>query len=656
MRKATRHRFGSLLKDHRAIANGNFVFDETLRITKNSVFGDGEWDWTDKDNLRLHATQDNKQRLNWNEMTAGTSASASRKFPRGVNQRFVPILPKEIVEDLKRAFYIIVHFPSLLRGIRKRQSKPITIVYVIKLITNFLSHLYLQSLLKEGGPAVRRLSDITLTQIRTGIYTFPYRCGRLKGILMLLAEEHIQINLAYGRLQWSRLDLKNLRWPPAKEGHNIETLPDPLFALLSNKSCDLVAEFHFLMGRPATDDHRTSSTHLTVLRWPRFREMFQSYISRRNVTRTKGTGHESGHSHGFVREFNTSPESVFEFLFDVQSAAFNVILLYTGMRYSEAASIAVGSLIERNGIRLIKSSLIKHKPSNMPIDQDEWVAISAVQDAVLALEEIAKCNFNPFLFANFETVKAGKQARPISNTGLTCRLNNYLDKIDTRENWKHWRLSPHQYRHGLVNQLARAEVGIPYITRQLKHYYTLLSERSYRIDPTATIYGQQRQRLVNNATGLQAIKEANVEIAKDLYGEGRVFAGGGAKLHIERTEAFFKGIALEGKAREQYIEKLAESGGGPIRTGVGFCMRNHVDPQRLKEAPPPCIGDLNCNPHTCIHSVVPKGRKADVIARYRFAAKQLISPDQIHLRSHWEAELKSYAAMLNQLDVQLPIT
>lgn len=384
--------------------------------------------------------------------------------------------------------------------------------------------------------------------------------------------------------------------------------------------------------------------------------MFQSYISRRHVTRNKGTGWESNHSYGFVREFNASPQSLFEFLFDVQSAAFNVILLYTGMRYSEAASITVGSLMERNGIRLIKSSLIKHTPSNMPIDQDEWVAINVVHDAVLALEEIAKCNFNPFLFANFVTVKEGKQPRPISNGGLNERLNKYLDKIDTRETWKHWQLSAHQYRHGLVNQLARAEVGIPYITRQLKHYYTLLSERSYRIDPTATVYGQQRQRLVNNATGLRAIKEANVEIAKDLYGEGRVFAGGGAKLHIERTEGFFKGIALEAKAREQYIEKLAESGGGPIRTGVGFCMRNHVDSKKIREAPPPCIGDLNCNPHTCIHSVVPEGRKADVIARYRFAAQQLISPDQIHLRSRWEAELKSYAAMLNQLGVPLPIT
>lgn len=161
----------------------------------------------------------------------------------------------------------------------------------------------------------------------------------------------------------------------------------------------------------------------------------------------------------------------------------------------------------------------------------------------------------------------------------------------------------------------------------------------------------QRQQLVGNATGLRALKNANVEVAIDLYGEGRRFAGGGAALHVERTEAFFRGIGLEGKAREKYIEKLSESGGSEIRTGVGVCLRNHVDPQKLKEAPPPCIGDLNCNPHSCVYSVVPEGRKADVIARYRYADKQLGSPDQRHLRSHWEAELRAYAAMLQQLGI-----
>jgi hypothetical protein len=50
-------------------------------------------------------------------------------------------------------------------------------------------------------------------------------------------------------------------------------------------------------------------------------------------------------------------------------------------------------------------------------------------------------------------------------------------------------------------------------------------------------------------------------------------------------------------------------------------------------------------------SVVPQGQKADVIARFKYAAKQLDLSDQSHLRSHWEPELRAYAYMLEQLGI-----
>jgi hypothetical protein len=379
--------------------------------------------------------------------------------------------------------------------------------------------------------------------------------------------------------------------------------------------------------------------------------MFESYVIRRQLLRSKGPKWISSHTREFIKTFGFEPRVLSEFLRDVRVAAFQIILLYTGMRYSEAASIQRGCLIKREGITLIKSTLIKNEPSNLPIDQDEWVAIPIVEDAIRALEEFSRCNFNDFLVSNFDTVRLGADEHPHSTKGLTYCLNVYLDKIDELGIWKDWELTPHQYRHGLANQLAQADVGIPYITRQLKHFHSLLSERSSKMNPTTTIYGMQRQRIVANATGMRAFKTARLRVANDLYGEGRRFAGGGAALHIKRTDGFFKGIGLEGKAREEYIARLSSLGGTEIRTGVGYCLRNHVDPQKLKEAPPPCIGDLNCNPHTCVHSVVPEGRKADVIAHYRHAAKQLASPDQSHLKSHWEAELNAYSAMLHQLGI-----
>lgn len=647
--RAKKPKVNDALSEHRALESGSFIFHPDLPVSKKSCFGDSKWDWSASEYLRLKVLNKGKLLIDWDQFTVGITARASL---RTCNQLFIPQLPEEIIEDLKRAFFIIACFPSLLRGERRRPMKPSSLVGVIRVCVNFLSYLYLENLLPNRLVRIKKLADISVADIQRSINTYPYHLNHLKGILMLLASEVVQINLIHGRLQWNRVDVRALHWPPEKEGENVPTLPDQLFAFLSSSSANLISEFHLLLGNETRDAKTEPSDRgARSIRWPRFKEMYESYVTRREIKRTKGSGWVTSHTKPFIQEFGVQPKAVREFLFDVQTAAFHIVLLYTGMRYSEAASFRTGCLTVRDGVTLIKSTLIKNVPSNLPIDQDEWVAIAIVQDAVRALEEISRCTFNKFLFGNFDTIRVGQDENPISNGGLTERLNQHLKKIDKQGVWNDWQLSPHQYRHGLIYQLARAEVGIPYITRQLKHYHSLLSERTYKINPTSTIYGMQRQQLVSNATGLRALRNANVEVAMDLYGEGRRFAGGGAAPHVERTEAFFRGIGLEGKAREKYIEKLSESGGTEIRTGVGVCLRNHVDPEKLREAPPPCIGDLNCNPHSCVYSVVPEGRKADVIARYRYAAKQLGSPDQRHLRSHWEAELLAYSAMLRPLGV-----
>lgn len=641
------------LENQQAVVSGQFEFDPDLPVTPRSRFQDSQWNWFDRNNLRFKVLPERKLRVDWPDESTGRLGSGLRlkKVAHG-RQSGIPPLPQEIVEDLKRAFYIIILFSSLVRGKRKRIKKPITIVAEIRQCLNFISHVYQAKLKGVSQNVAIKLSDITLNDIRKAIGTYPYRLDELKAILLLLSSEIVQVNLKHGRLQWTTQDMKTLRWPRKKEEEPILSLPDGLFALLSNSSADLIHQFHLLLGNNTRDiPAKSAKCCLTERNWPAFNQIFESYLERRQIVRVKGRKWAANHTRKFVRTFGFEPRILSQFLVNVRVAAFQIILLYTGMRYSELASLQRDCLIKRNGITLLKSTLIKSQPSNLPIDLDEWVAIPIVEDAVYALEELSRCTFNRFLVSNFDTVRLGADESPLSLKGLTWCLNVYLDRVDERGLWEDWELTPHQYKHGLANQLAEADAGLPYITRQLKHYHSLLSERSYKINPTTTIYGMQRQRIVANATGMRAFKAARVKLANDLYGEGRRFAGGGASLHVKRTEGFFKGIGLEGKARELYIAKLSESGGNEIRTGVGFCLRNHVDPKKLAEAPPPCIGDLQCNPHTCVHSVVPEGRRADVIARYRNAVRQLASPDQIHLKAHWEGELWAYAAMLEQLGV-----
>jgi hypothetical protein len=594
---------------------------------------------------------DCKVRFDWDAITIGTEA-CQKAILQG-NQKFLAVLPVEMVEDIRRAIFIYAMFPSLIpvRGKRTKEGKKaITVVYHIKIAVNFFSYIYIQNLLNNSVARIRKLSDITIEDIQRAANTYPYRSDEAKKTLALFGNEYVQLNFKYGRLKWNHLDLKNVTWRAEKERENLGTLPDMLFRMLSNKSCDLVGSFLFLMSVELRD----SQAGITVRdayrqKWPNFRAMFESYVERRSVIRKGNGGTVKLHSYHFDRRFGFQPEELKNFLFDVQCAAQVIILLYTGMRYSEAASIRAGCLIGRNGVHLIKSTLIKGQRTNLPLDEDEWVAIDIVQDAVRALEELSRCTFNQFLYSGFETVKVGEEENPLSNAGLKQRLNQYLDRIDTKHKWVEWELSPHQFRHGLVYQLAQAEVGIPYITRQLHHFHSRLVEGSYRSNDSSTIYGMQRVRIVENATGMNAMKDAKLQIIRALYGEGHKFAGGGAAIHVEKTEAFFSGLGLHGESREKYIEKFVEFGGTFIRTGVGWCTRNHVDPRKLKEEPPPCIGDLNCNPHTCKHSVVPESRAADVIDQYRNAVNNLNSPDQAYLRKHWEAERDSFASMLKQL-------
>jgi integrase len=644
--------YGYTLQQLGSVITSTFIYTPDIPISRKSRFGDSVWDWTDEHNARLKVVGSHRVKFDWDAITIGMEA-CQKAVLQSVRQKFLVVLPKEMVEDIRRAIFIYAMFPSLIetRGKQVRKGrKAITIVRIINTTVTFFSHIYLQNLLHNGISRIRKLSDITMEDLQKAADTYPYDVRAAKRMLKLFSNEYIQANLKYGRLKWNRLDLKNINWRIQKESGSIETLPDLLFRLLSNKSCDLIGSFLFLMEIELRDSQAGMGVRdFYRQKWPSFPAMFDSYVNRRSFTRNRKHSGVKTHTYHFERTFGFQPEVLKDFLFDVQCAAQVIILLYTAMRYSEAASIRLGCLIGRKGVHLIKSTLIKGQRTNLPLDEDEWVAIDIVQDAVRCLEELSRCNYNQFLFSNFDTVKVGQEEHPMSNGGLIQRINQYLDRIDTEKKWVEWELSPHQLRHGLVYQLAKAEVGIPYITRQLHHFHSRLTEGSYKSNDTTTIYGMQRQRIVENATGLNAVKDAKLQIVRALYGEGRKFAGGGAAIHVERTEAFFAGMGLYGESRRRYLNKFTEFGGTLIRTGVGWCTRNHVDPRKLREEPPPCIGDLNCNPYLCEHSVVPESRAADVIDQYRNAMKKLNSPDQAFLRKHWEAERDSLANMLKQL-------
>jgi integrase len=635
-----------------ALANQNFLFDCNMPVSKKSKFGDGIWDWTDEHNLRLKLADTSKISFNWDSVTE--EKQNPKDLKQYHHQHFVPVVPYKIVEDVKRAIFVYAFFPNIytssFRGKpRARGVKAITVVRKIRAVINFFSHIYLQAKKPDGTSRIRAVSDITLKDIKWAITNYPYELDDVKHVLTLFTLDYIVSNLMYGMPKWNSVDIKNLSWN-VKIHDNIKPLPNELFKILSINSTKLVVEFLLMLNGKVKDKGALLLIKGRENKWSRFNEMFESYIKRREIIRIKGRGWVSDHTKSFKKEFGVKPKEISDFLYNVQIAAQVIILLYTGMRYSEAISLQTGCLFERDGVILIKSTVMKNRDSSLPSDCDEWIAIDILQDAILALEYIAQFTFNKYLFSNFETVRLQGRQQPIMNKGLIDRLNTYLKKIDINQQWTEWVLSPHQFRHGLIWQLARAEVGIPYITRQLHHFYTKISEYSFKVNQTTMVYGLQKERLVGNAVGFNALQSAKYEVLKDLYGEGRRFAGGGAALHVEKTEAFFKGIGLAGRDRNEYILKLTNTGIMPVRTGLGWCTRNHTNPPPEEETPP-CIGDLNCNPHICKHSVVPESRKEELIRNYIDATQKIKQTEYSHLKKYWEQVRNSFASMLQKLGV-----
>lgn len=328
---------------------------------------------------------------------------------------------------------------------------------------------------------------------------------------------------------------------------------------------------------------------------------------------------------------------------------------YTGMRPSELSEVRVkdcSCLIEDEGVWLIESSVKKHKQEILTgLFDDRWVAIPIVRDAILAASYIAKIKSSPYLASNVDTVLPTSSAKSMASTGITHQINYLIKNLLGEDTANQLKFNPYMLRHTLTYQLFRAEVGLPLISFQLKHFIADIGKfTSTGATTSVTLgYGGIGEILSKDGSriGKNSLRhEAELEAIKNVFNPNGTFYGGKANEHKKNLVTLFQGYITNGYTEEEVYEALADHGAAVTNIGNGLCYGNRKDDL---DSNLPCIGSLKCNPVRCKHALVtvkhaPKWREI-----YMVNQANLNKPEYEHLREQMLAVMNEAAMVLDNL-------
>ncbi|EKU60964.1 TPA: site-specific integrase [Acinetobacter baumannii] len=332
-----------------------------------------------------------------------------------------------------------------------------------------------------------------------------------------------------------------------------------------------------------------------------------------------------------------------------------LVAQYTGMRPSELAEVKVqdcSCLVEEHEVWLIKSTVKKHQQEiNTGLFDDKWVAIPIVRDAILAASYIAKIKSSPYLISNMDTVSSSNSPIPMGSTGITHQMNNFIVKILDATVANQIKFYPYMLRHTLTYQLFRAEVGLPLISFQLKHFVDSVSKfTSLGATSSVTLgYGEIGEMLSKDGsrTGNKSLRRsAELEAVKTVHNPNGTYYGGRAVEHKTNLIKLFQGYMAEGYTEEEVYEAMADQGMAIVYVGQGICYGNRNEEY---DTTLPCIGSLRCNPARCSQAIVtskhaPKWREVYILNK-----ANLNKPEYAHNREQIQAAIDEAVMVLNSL-------
>ncbi|MDM1269247.1 site-specific integrase [Acinetobacter indicus] len=461
-----------------------------------------------------------------------------------------------------------------------------------------------------------------------------------------------------------------------------QVLPDQVFETLSKVASFIVVDFLNAIG----DRDRISDIH-TLERFNT--SNYSSWASQAGITQEVLNGYialrlkNKGYSSNFIKNL-TSP---YNWMIDSDSnikhgSALREVLInrgytlvslrdyfnllsysclylvgqYTGMRPSELAEVQVQNsscLIEENGIWLIESAVKKHKEEiSTGLFDDRWVAIPIVRDAILAASYIAQIKASPYLASSVSTVPSDSSPCPMDSNGIIHQMNIFIRRLLGERAVNEVNFNPYMLRHTLTYQLFKAEVGLPLISFQLKHFVDSVSKFTFD-GATSSVtlgYGDIGEMLSKDGnrkgSNTSLRRTAELEAIKTAHNPHGIYYGGKANEHRQRLIKMFQGYMAEGHTEDEVYEALVNQGVAVVYMGQGLCYGGREEEY---DSSLPCIGSLRCNPARCKQAVVtskhaPKWREVYILNK-----ANLNKPEYSHNREQIMAAMNEAKMVLEYL-------
>ncbi|MFM0384760.1 tyrosine-type recombinase/integrase [Paraburkholderia dipogonis] len=575
------------------IKDGTAVFRDNMPIW-HARFGDDVWPFDKPDSpfYRGMATSS----IVWRDFVEGRGATYGH-YNSVYRSTYSLCLAPEMVQDLKITAVIYGYLPGLIKHSHKKHPlAPITVKARIDDLAKIFS-LAIVRAKEKFNQDIRRLCEIPFSLLKEVIPKYPGRSSELKRALKLISDPMVQRNLS-APLQWGQPDIEksNIAWPLVPDAVGIPTLLDSQFTFLMEGCKVAITKFKAAAGLEIRDRECRALEQSSD--WYENEMMvcaLESYFTSKRCSNEE-----------FLLDFGYSLDDVKDIIEDGHTAALVLVLLLTGMRRSEIQFLRRDCLKYEYGYWFLVSKVVKRRPKNSPIAEG-WLAIDLIRDAYDILMFVTERTKVPYLFSSpWRRTKRSLQGyRPAT---LNEKISRWLEKIDSIGLFEDWTFSVHQLRETLVAQLAKQQVGLPFISMQLKHFHSQFTSMPNAV--TAG-YGEYRKQLMTSITNRLAI--AREESLNDVYGEDARFAGGGAGAHKARIDAFFSGLGLFGEARERYIKDMARRGVKLMPTSIGHCARNFI--AATNDAPPPCYGDYQCDPNCESHVITARSAETLLMRR-----------------------------------------